>query len=133
MRVQRLLLVLLWLALPALAQTPVDIGSEPHHHLVFENDQVRVFSLALHPSERAFVRHTHNFLVVTLQDCEMVMWAEGESDILNFRFNQGDARFFFGGFARGIRNDHTSEYRNITVEFLNSKVTTYGYQTNIGG
>jgi hypothetical protein len=133
MRFERLLLLLLFVALRVSAQTPMDIASEPHHHLLFENSEVRVFAVSLRPSERAYVRRQHNFLVVTLQDCEMVMWAEGQSDILNFRFNQGDVRFLFGGPARGVRNDHNSEYRNITVEFLNPKVTTYGYQPNIGG
>lgn len=62
----------------------------------------------------------------------MVMWNEGESQIINFRLNQGDVRFFYGGTARGMRNDHAGEYRNITVEFLNTKVTTFGYQANTG-
>lgn len=133
MRLRLLLPLFLLAALPASAQTPADITSDPHHHLLLENDQVRVFAVTVRATERAYVRHQHNFLVVTLQDCESVMWAEGQSDILNFRFNQGDVRFFFGGPARGLRNDHTSEYHNITVEFLNPKVTTYGYQPNLGG
>jgi len=29
-----------------------------------------------------------------------------------------------------MRNDTSSEYRNVTVEFLNPKVTTYAYQSN---
>ncbi len=117
------------------AQVPVpeDIASEQHHHLLLSNDQVRVFEVVLHAGEHAFVRHQHNFLVVTLQDCEMVMWNEGESEILNFRFNAGDARFLYSGVARGLRNDQTSDYRNITVEFLNDKVTTFGFQSDTGG
>jgi hypothetical protein len=116
----------------ASAQTAVDMSSEPHHRLLLNNGQIRVFQVTLRPSERYFVRHEHNFLVVTLQDCEMVMWAEGQSEVLNFRFNQGDARFFFGGPPRGARNDRTETYRNITVEFLSDKVTTYGYQPSLG-
>jgi hypothetical protein len=117
----------------AFAEEASDITSEPHHHLLLQNNQVRVFEVTLHPSEKMLVRHDHNFLTITLQDCEMVMWAEGQSEVQNFRFNQGDVRFAFAGPARGTRNDHGAEYRNITVEFLNPKVTTFGYQPSIGG
>jgi hypothetical protein len=57
---------------------------------------------------------------------------EGSSPIPNFRFSQGDVRFFFGGQAEGIRNDRSAECRNVTVEFLNPKVTSYSYQTEAG-
>ena len=118
--------------LSAQVAVPSEITAEPHHHLLLQNDQVRVFEVILHPTEHILVRHQYNFLVVALQDSEMVMWNEGESEIANFRFNQGDVHFFYAGAARGMRNDHTSEYRNITVEFLNPKVTTFGYQANTG-
>jgi len=128
-------LIAAWLLLTCIsaqAETPDEITSDPHYHLLLQNDQVRVFEVALRPTEHAFVRHPYNFLVVTLQDCDMVMWNEGESEILNFHFNQGDARFFYSGPARGLRNDRTTDYHNITVEFLNPKVTTFGYQPTAG-
>ena len=110
----------------------MDMASAPHYRLLLANDQVRVFAVTLKPTERALARHDHNFSVITLQDCEVVMWPEGASDILGFRFNQGDVRFFFGGRAIGIRNDRNSQYRNVTVEFLDPKVTSYGYQADKG-
>ena len=130
----RILLGVIFCAALASAQTavPDEITREPHHRLLLQNEQVRVFEVTLRPAERLFVKHQYNFLVVTLQDCEMVMWNEGESEIASFRFNQGDVRFFYSGSARGMRNDHTGMYRNITVEFLNPKVTTFGYQANTG-
>jgi hypothetical protein len=108
------------------------MASAPHYRSLLSNNQVRVFAVDLRATERTMARHDHNFLVVTLQDSEVVMWPEGASDITNFRFNQGDFRFSFGGRAIGIRNDRTSEYRNVTVEFLNPKVTSYGYQPSVG-
>jgi hypothetical protein len=131
MKSRLLVLLLLWAPI-AWAQSAPDMASAPHYRLLLSNDQVRVFAVTLRPTERTMARHDHNFLVVTLQDCEVVMWPEGASDILDFRFNQGDVRYFFGGRAIGIRNDRTSEYRSITVEFLNPKVTSYGYQASKG-
>jgi len=125
-------LLLLLCAPLAWAQSAPDMASAPHYRLLFANDRVRVFAVTLKPLERTMARHEHNFLVLTLQDGEVVMWPEGQSDIVGFRFNQGDVRFLFGGRSIGIRNDRTSEYRNVTVEFLDPKVTSYGYQASIG-
>jgi hypothetical protein len=116
----------------ASAQTATDMASDPHHQLLLENPQVRVFAVSLRTNEQSFVSHEHNFLMITLQDCEIVMWPEGRSDIQSFRLGEGDVRFLFGGRARGLRNERTTSYRNITVEFLDPKVTTYSYQRDSG-
>jgi hypothetical protein len=126
------LLALLLLAPIAFAQGAPDMASAPHYKQLLANDQVRVFALTLSPLEWTLARHDRNFLTLALQDCDVVMWPEGESDILSFRYNQGDVRFNLGGRAIGIRNDRTSVYRNITVEFLDPKVTSYGYQPRTG-
>jgi hypothetical protein len=124
--------MLLLLAPVACAQSAPDMASAPHYRQLLANDQVRVFALMLNPLERTMARHDHNFLVVALQDCDVVMWPEGESDIVDFHFNQGDVRFSLGGRAIGIRNDRTTEFRSVTIEFLDPKVTNYGYQAYAG-
>lgn len=126
------LLIFLLLTPVAWAQTAPDMASAPHYRQLLANDQVRVFALTLKPLERTIARHDHNFLVVALLECDAVIWPEGQSDIVDFHFNQGDVRFNLGGHAIGIRNDRTSDYRNVTVEFLDAKVTSYGYQANSG-
>jgi hypothetical protein len=126
------LLLPLFLALFASAQTPTDMSSDAHHQLLLDNSQVRVFAVTLRSNEQSFVGHEHNFLMVTLQDCEVVMWPEGRSDIQSFRLGEGDVRFLFAGRARGLRNERNPTYRNITVEFLDPKVTTYSYQRDSG-
>ncbi len=125
-------LAILFFALFASAQTATDMAADPHHQLLLENPQVRVFAVNLRPNEQSFVSHEHNFLMVTLQDCEVVMWPEGRSDIQSFRLGEGDVRYLFGGRARGLRNERNTTYRNITVEFLDPKVTTYSYQRDSG-
>ncbi len=125
-------MVLLLLTALARAQTAPDMASAPHYRPLLANDRVRAFAVSLRPLERTMARHEHNFLVVSLQDGDLIMWPQGESDIVNFHFRLGEVRFGFGGRAVGLRNDSTSEYRNVTVEFLDSKVTTYGYQGDTG-
>jgi hypothetical protein len=126
------LLLLIAFATTAWAQSAPDMASAQHYRQLLVNDQVRVFALTLRPLERTMARHDHNFLVVALLDSDVVIWPEGESDIVSFHFSQGDVRFSVGGRAVGMRNDRTTEYRNITIEFLNPKVTNYGYQAYTG-
>ena len=125
-------LMLLLLAPMAWAQSAPDMASAPHYRQLLANDQVRVFALTLKPLERTMARHDHTFLVIALLDCDAVIWPEGQSDIVNFHFSQGDVRFNLAGSAVGLRNDRTTEYRNVTIEFLDPKVTSYGYQANTG-
>lgn len=127
-----LILILLLLAPLVWAQSAPDMSSAPHYRQLLSNDQVRVFALTLRPLERTMARHDHNFAVIALLDSDVVMWPEGDSDILSFHFRQGEVRFNPGGRAVGLRNDRTTEYRNVTVEFLDPKVTNYGYQPYLG-
>ena len=135
MRIARrasLLLMCLMACRLAWAQAAIDIDSDTHYSLLLANDQVRVYQVSLRTGERALVRHEHNFLIVTLQDCEVAMWPEGNSDIMTQRFVQGTVGFYYGGRAIGLRNEQRATYQNVTVEFLNPKVTTYGYQWSTG-
>jgi hypothetical protein len=126
------ILILLLLGPMAFAQTAPDMATAPHYRQLLVNNQVRVFGLTLRPLERTLARHDNNFLVIALLDSDVVIWPEGESDIVNFHFNEGDVRFNTGGRAIGMRNDRTTDYRSVTIEFLDPKVTNYGYQSYSG-
>lgn len=112
----------------AQSDSVVDITDESHYQLVVENDKVRIFAVEL-PAHQStpLVRHDHNFLIITLADCEIASWAEGRAGVITYQYKQNDIRFFFGGPARALRNDTPNTYRNLTVEFLNPKVTTLGF------
>lgn len=108
------------------------MASEPHHHLLMENEDVRVFALTVPPHQQAYVAHARNFVTVTLQDSDVVLWREGQSPVQHFQIPLGEVRFFPGDVARGIRNDSNVEYRNVIVEFKDPQVTNYGYQRTTG-
>jgi hypothetical protein len=111
----------------AQAQVAADIAAEPHHRLLLQNDQVRVFGFKLKPNEQAYVKQDHNSLMVTLEDCEMVVWSEGHSDVTSFAFKQGYTHFSYAGPPVGFRDARNQECSDVIVEFLDPKVTTYGY------
>jgi hypothetical protein len=131
-----------WLVVAALcltnfvsAQTEsvVDINNDSHHHLLLENDKLRIFAVDLGAHESTpLVRHDHNYLVITLANSEIASWAEGQSGVITYRYDQNDIRFFFGGPARALRNDTPNSYHNLTIEFLNPKVTTLGFEPRAG-
>src|SRR5712671_4219033 len=60
-------LLLLTFSLNAQAPTAVPIPKEPHHHLVFENDYIRVFRVSV-PAHDATLLHQHDvpYLYVAL-------------------------------------------------------------------
>jgi hypothetical protein len=130
-----LICVFLLLTIASHAQTlklPLDITQEPHHKLVLENNQVRVFAVTLAPYEEIFVRYQHNSLTVALQDSEIAIWTDDQPISLTFHVPQGSARFFPGGLARGTRNDSANIYHNVTIEFFDPRITTYGYRLETG-
>lgn len=118
----------------AFAQEPVEISAEPHYTLLLENEDVRVYLLTLHPNDSAMVRMRHSFITVPLQDGEIIMWDEGKSPIQHFQLHVGETNFHClspvcvtpelldKGIAGGFRNDRASDFRNITVEFLDANV-----------
>ena len=111
-------------------QTAPDMAHESHYQLLLENSQVRVFGLKLRAGEAAFTRHEHNYLTVTLRDCQLVLWREGESPIIGFPLKQGGLNFTRAGFAGGARNDQKGACRFLVVEFLDS-ATDYGYGAEV--
>jgi hypothetical protein len=111
----------------AFAQNPAgqsapDMANEPHHSLLFENSQVRVFSLKLGYNESELTRHDHAFLLVTREDCQPAMWLEGESPVIPGTLKQGWVNLITGA-TRGMRNDQKSTCRFVVVEFLDPKAT----------
>ena len=112
----------------AAAQSPVDMAEEPHHGLLLENSHVRVFELRLPPREATLpIRQEHNFFFIVFDESEIVSWREGTAGVIGTRFRAGDARFDFAGPPRHLRNDSSVPFSAIFIEFLDSKVTTYGY------
>jgi hypothetical protein len=104
-------------------QSAPDMAHELHHSLLFENSQVRAFSLKLRYNESEVTRHEHAFLLVTLEDCQPAMWLEDQSPIVPGTLKQGQVNFLSGLWARGMRNDQKSICRFVVVEFLDLRAT----------
>jgi quercetin dioxygenase-like cupin family protein len=119
MRTSRLV-GLVFLASAALAQQqqPVEITSEPRHHLVFENEYVRVFDVTVAPRDTTLVhRHNHDYLFVTLGDSDVTSARPGEKPVV-LQLKDGEVRFTPGNFAHAAINNSDRPFHNTTIELL---------------
>ena len=111
-------LVFLATAALALQQQSVEITSEPSHHLVFENEYVRVFNVTVAPKATTLVhRHNHDYLFVTLGDSDVVSARPGEKPVA-LQLQDGEVRFTPGNFAHAAINESDHPFHNITIELL---------------
>jgi quercetin dioxygenase-like cupin family protein len=102
----------------ALQQQSVEITSEPSHHLVLQNEYVRVFDVTVAPKASTLIhRHNHDYLFVTLGDSDVVSVRPGEKPV-SLQLKDGDVRFTPGNFAHAAINNSDRPFHNITIELL---------------
>jgi hypothetical protein len=118
---KRLFLVLALLfsaSLPAQAPVAVPIPKEPHHHLVLENDYVRVFRVSL-PAHDATLLHQHDvpYVYVSLGPADVINAVQGKPEA-RIIMTDGQVGYSPGHFAHIARTDAGSTFDNVTIELL---------------
>jgi len=112
-----------WILLSAtllFAQSPaVPVTREPSHHLVLDNEYVRVFGVTVAP-HAATVLHQHDldYVFVTLGDAHISNEKAGAAPV-DLKLPDGDVRYSPGGFAHVARNLADTPFHNITIELKN--------------
>jgi quercetin dioxygenase-like cupin family protein len=102
------------------AQAPVEITSEPSHHLVFENMFVRVFVVSVDPGKSTLMhRHGRDYLGLTLGDSQITNTKEGAQPA-QVSLKDGDIRFTPAGLVHAITNTAGAPFHNRTIELLQS-------------
>jgi len=111
---------LLFAAVLLAAQTAseVEITSEPHHHLSFENQYVRVFNVDVAPQAATLThRHRHDYVYVTLGASHVSNEVLGKAPV-EVKLADGETRFSAAPFAHVARNLSEQPFRNVTIEYL---------------
>lgn len=112
------LLMFLGVLLAAQSAPEVELSAEPHHHLVFANDQVRVFDVDVPPhTDTLMHRHRHDYFYVTLGAAVVVNVVEGKPPV-TVKLQDGETGFTPGGFAHVARDLTDQPFRNVTIEIL---------------
>src|SRR5713101_6915485 len=111
-------LLLLTFSLNAQAPVAVSIPKEPHHHLVLENEYVRVFRVSV-PAHDATLLHQHDvpYLYVSLGPADVINAVQGKPEA---RIVMADGRVGYspGHFAHIARTDAGLDFNNVTIELL---------------
>jgi quercetin dioxygenase-like cupin family protein len=115
---KRCILLLFLTAVLAAQTTPeVEITAEPHHHLVFENAEIRAYYVDLAPHADTVLHwHRHDYIFVMLGPSEVVNAIEGKQPVPT-KLQDGQAGFVSAPFAHVVRN-HDQPFRNLTIEIL---------------
>jgi oxalate decarboxylase/phosphoglucose isomerase-like protein (cupin superfamily) len=105
--------------LSAQATAPeVEITAEPHHHLAFENDSVRVFKVDLPPHADTLMHwHRHDYIFVTLGPSEVVNAVQGKQPV-TVKLQDGETHFVPAVYAHSARNLRDQPFRNLIIEIL---------------
>jgi beta-alanine degradation protein BauB len=100
------------------AQAPVEITSEPSHHLVFENMFVRVFAVSVDPGKSTLMHHHgHDYLGLTQGDSQITNTKQGAQPA-QVSLKDGDIRFTPAGLVHAITNTASVPFHNRTIELL---------------
>jgi quercetin dioxygenase-like cupin family protein len=111
-------LLLAAIALTAQIPSEVDITAEPHHHLLFENKDVRVFLAEVAPHDATLMhRHSHDYVFVSLGTTNVSNEVAGKQPVI-LKMQDGEVRFAPGGFAHIARDLADTPFRAVAVELL---------------
>src|SRR6266851_10436639 len=112
------LLVLFTFSLNAQAPAAVPISKEPHHHLVLENEYVRVFRVRV-PAHDATLLHQHDvpYLYISLGPADVINAVQGRPEA-RIVMADGQVGYSPGHFAHIARNESDMDFNNVTIELL---------------
>jgi len=110
-------LLLLTFSLSAQAPVAVPIPKEPHHHLVLENEYVRVFPRK-RPAHESTLLHQHDVPISTSRSVRPTSSTPSKANARS-AWSWPTARFGYsrGGFAHIARTDAGLVFNNVTIDF----------------
>jgi len=120
MKRRTIFLALLLASVTGLGQAPasVEITAEPHHHLLLENQYVRVFRAEVAPGDATLMhRHSHDYVFVSIGVSDVLNQVEGKAPA-PLKMKDGETRFSAGGFSHIAHNQASTPFVAIAVELL---------------
>lgn len=98
------------------AQEKVAITSEPHHHLVYTSERLRVFRVEV-PAHGATLMHEHpvDYFWISVGPAELANAVEGKA-VVRSSAADGSVHFTRGGFSHIARVEGATPFRNVTLE-----------------
>lgn len=117
--------VMLILAQCATAQDTIPVYQEPFHHLVFQNDEIRILDVRLEPGDTsAWHSHRHAITYVGLEGSRILLDVPGEhprSVYLPDDFWGGDTDYPEAPFVHRIANVGLQVFHLLAIEHLQTR------------
>jgi hypothetical protein len=115
------LMAALWL-LPLLAfaqaSSVITMDEEPHHHMVMQNDYVKVFKVKVTGGDAiATHRHDHDTVAIAIGDQQVTVGVPGKPDV-HQKNADGQVRLQMVGYVHSTRIDKDTKYLTVAVELL---------------
>ena len=126
-----ILLVSYAVSAQAPATAPVALKKEPHHHLLFENDYVRVWAFGIKGHD-ATLLHNHDlpYLGIAIGAADFVNAVTGKPET-HATLTDGQISYSKGGFSHLVRTETDTPFRNLTIELLRPQGTARNRCTNV--
>lgn len=108
------------LPLPLAAQTPavVPMDQEPHHHLVLQNDYVKVFNVEVSPGDSIVLhRHDRDTFAIAIGDQLVTVGIPGKPEI-HQKNADAQVRLLRSGYMHSTKVDGDTPYHTVAVELL---------------
>jgi len=100
------------------AAPEVEITAEPHHHLVFTNDRVRIFTVEIPAHGETLTHwHRHDYVYINLGTAQIMNAVQGKQPV-TLKLNDGDTGLISASFAHVARNLADAPFRNVDVELM---------------
>ena len=110
-------------AISAGAQTAVPITKEPHHHLVFSNDRLRVFRVEVANGTSTLLHeHAVDYFWIGVGAAEFTNDVPGKPAVKVVAVD-GSVHFTKGNFSHIARIDGPNTFRNVTLELPRAQTT----------
>jgi uncharacterized Zn-binding protein involved in type VI secretion len=106
------------LPLPLVAQAPavITMDQERHHHVVLQNDYVKVFKVEVSPGDSiALHRHDQDTVAIAIGDQEVTVGIPGKPDV-HQKNSDAQVRLQRAGYVHSTRVDGNTPYHTVAVE-----------------
>jgi len=100
------------------AALEVEVAAEPHHHLIIENQSVRVYYVEVPAHSDTLMHwHRHDYFYVSLGPADIINAVKDKPPVSR-KLQDGEIGFAAATFAHVARNLSDQLFRNVTVEVL---------------